>query len=227
MLNLLIENLTGVTPETPNGQTEVYKEHVRWFMFTGLKIARNEGYRFDEKLIEWDSLFNDFINYLICKVNPETIAELIASNGVVNAKRKMFADYLQRSRVGSRRLWWLNSLAIQNNVNRSKNYSDALDKGIRAEFNNVNEPFDSPSVFMDVLIGELLEVDCDKTRSICLDIVRASMDIVKRDKYERVRISALPRAEIMESHTIGKREFYRCVRVLKELIINHSTLIDA
>lgn len=227
MLNLLLENLTGVTPETPNGQSSVYDEHVRWFMFTGLKIARSEGYRFDEKLIEWDSLFNDFINYLICKVNPDNIAELIATHGVDNAKRKMFSDYLCNSTVGNRRLWWLNSLAIQNNVNRSNKYSDALDKGIRATFENVNEPVDSPSVFMDVLVGELLEVDCIKTRSICLDIVRASMDIIKRDKYGRVTISKLPRAEIMQSHNIGKREFYRCVRVLKELIINHSTLIAA
>ena len=139
----------------------------------------------------------------------------------------MFSDYLCNSRVGSRRLWWLNSLAIQNNVNRSNKYSDALDKGIRATFDNVNEPIDSPSVFLDVLVGELLEVDCIKTRSICLDIVRASMDIIKRDKYGRVTISKLPRAEIMQSHNIGKKQFYRCVRVLKELIINHSTLIAA
>ena len=225
MLNLLLENLTGVTPETPNGQSTVYDEHVRWFMFTGLKIARSEGYRFNEKLIEWDSLFNDFINYLICKVNPDNITQLIAAHGVDNAKRKMFADYLSNSRVGNRRLWWLNSLSIQNNVNRSNKYSDALDKGIRATFDNVNEPIDSPSVFLDVLISELLEVDCDKTRGVCLDIVRASMDIVKSDKYGRVTLSKLPRAEIMESHDIGKREFYRCIRVLKELIINHSTLI--
>ena len=216
MLNQLLENLAAD-----------YAGSVRRFMFTGLKIARNEGYRFDENLIEWDSLFNEFINYLACKVSGETIADIIATHGRDKGIGKMFSDYLANSTVGNRRLWWLNSLAIQNNVNRSNKYSDALDKGIRAIFDNVNEPIDSPSVFMDVLVGELLEVDCIKTRSICLDIVRASMDIIKRDKYGRVTISKLPRAEIMQSHNIGKREFYRCVRVLKELIINHSTLIAA
>jgi len=216
MLNQLLENLAAD-----------YEGSVRRFMFTGLKIARNEGYRFDENLIEWDSLFNEFVNYLACKVDSETIADIIATHGRDKGIGKMFADYLANSRVGNRRLWWLNSLAIQNNVNRSNKYSDALDKGIRADFNNVNEPIDSPSIFLDVLISELLEVDCVKTRSICLDIVRASMDIIKRDKYGRVTISKLPRAEIMQSHTIGKKQFYRCVRILKELIINHSTLIAA